>query len=163
MSQIQDEKRFTYVMRLLENPQLLDIIYKDFSKKVEEKKKKFQNLKPKESKGKEYGQELDFIDYAPEKEVEKKEDTIIVQPLEDSKKSTLDWLRNESERILGMDLSESILKVLEKTKDEVELQSNLFDIVGENGFELLSGIIERKHQILKENYEMKVREKLLIY
>lgn len=157
MSQKQDEpKRFTHMMRLLENSQLLEELYKDFSKKVEEKKKKFKNEKPKENKGKEYGSELDFIDYAPEKNVETKEEMVVIKPHDESKKSALDWLKDESERLLGMDLTDSIIKVLEKTKSDLELQSNLFDIVGENGFELLSTIIEKKHMILKESYEKKV-------
>ena len=70
----------------------------------------------------------------------------------------LEWLRIQCRIFLTVDLSDNICKILDNSKDDLVLQSSLFDLIGENGFELLTQIMEHKDEILQSYYKQEVKK-----
>jgi hypothetical protein len=148
-------------------------------KKVEEKEKRMKKENIKESE-KEYGNELDiFSSYfivknifkkkEKEKEEKEKQEKEKKEKNNEEKKYNMNWLKKECLRVLkSEEVSNNIYELLDKEKNEVKLQDSLvrnkknkkkkkFNLLGVEGLELLSQIIENKKQILLSFYDYKVK------
>eukprot|EP01027_Heterolobosea_sp_BB2_P026939 GEZU01042062.1.p1 GENE.GEZU01042062.1~~GEZU01042062.1.p1 ORF type:complete len:2174 (-),score=564.16 GEZU01042062.1:67-6525(-) len=67
------------------------------------------------------------------------------------KKVSIDWLADQCERLLGnYEIAENVLKILEQSKDDVQTQAQLFDLLGVNALDMIPTILENKHKLLKQ-------------
>ncbi|EFC37605.1 dead box RNA helicase [Naegleria gruberi] len=89
-----------------------------------------------------------------EEEEEEEEESVL------SSMYTVDWLEKEARKICKTPGIENIvLDILQKKgQDAVQLQSRLFDALGENAFELMSIIMEHKSEILADLYRMQMAD-----
>jgi activating signal cointegrator complex subunit 3 len=88
---------------------------------------------------------------------EEEEEEVEVASSEAPSSVNIGWLRNQMQNIYqNPDLANNILSILEKAKDEVELQGQLFDLLGEKGFDLMATIISNKSVLLRDSYNIQL-------
>jgi ATP-dependent DNA ligase len=69
-------------------------------------------------------------------------------------------LENNCEKLLGApDFADSILAILSKKNvEDIEIQSKLFEILGEKGFDLIQTVYENRHHLVREFLNRKLQE-----
>ncbi|KAL9657052.1 hypothetical protein ABK040_002678 [Willaertia magna] len=70
----------------------------------------------------------------------------------------MEWLQEECSKVCDTPGIENVvMEILQKEKlSDIEIQSSLFDVLGENAFELMSVILEHKSELLKDLYKNQV-------
>ncbi|KAG2374583.1 hypothetical protein C9374_010602 [Naegleria lovaniensis] len=73
---------------------------------------------------------------------------------------SMEWLEKECKKVCKTaGIENAVMELLQKKgQSDVELQSRLFDILGENAFELMSIIMEHKSELLKDFYKRQMEE-----
>lgn len=85
--------------------------------------------------------------------------------LQTSKTISITWLEINCQKLLGTpEIAGSILTVLaKKNVTDIEIQSKLFEILGEKGFDLIQIIYDNRHHLVREFLNRKLQVIIFVH